>query len=274
MKIRTTALFATAFLAATTRLLFFPSTATATTINLTLYSEGFSESSIFQNLLNGQYSVVFLTADNMDSLYVSNGLIAGADEIGGIYELDTDLSDEDVVMGCWQDNLDPDHFGFDNNNQGSWRYLVAIRDSEDNSMALSDANGNLLWFEVVTDPEYGPDYVWNDATFEVSSEASVATPIAFYQGSWNQPPAPDLPTPVISAFSVTGQSAALSVANVQNGAFYAVYSSETPNGAKTLVECKQCDSDTTVEFSGLDATNSAKFFHVKGGDTQAAASEW
>lgn len=257
MKIRTTALFATAFLAATT--------AMGNSVTIDLMSDGFADD-IWTGLSSGDLELALLSGND---IHLNLGAVQNASNFDGQYTL-IEYTDEDgftYLSAEWSDKLD-----------GNPPYVVAIKDQHGTYTALSAGSNVWRW----QNPSQGGSNVGmgaglnnpvaeDDSPLEVSYSSWSGNP---WTGEADPPPASDLPTPVISAFSVTGQSAALSVANVQNGAFYAVYSSETPNGAKTLVECKQCDSDTTVEFSGLDATNAAKFFHVKGGDTQAAASEW
>ena len=247
MKIRTSALFATAFLAATTAM----GNSIDWAIDLADYS---FDQTLWNGMMEQTHEFVFLTGSN---LRIANGIVVGTPDNQGASEFEPDPDDNTMLGGTWTDDLADDA-----------TYIVGIRDrSSGTTYALATADADYIVFNYVRATNNASFY--NEADIVASSWSGNP-----WTGEADPPPAPDLPTPVISAFSVTGQSAALSVANVQNGAFYAVYSSETPNGAKTLVECKQCDSDTTVEFSGLDATNSAKFFHVKGGDTQAAASEW
>ena len=263
MKIRTTALFATAFLAV-------GSVSFANSIPWLLSDSDESGALLdidpIRNIADASWQFVFLT-DNNGTLTDNGG---GQEYIS--YEEDESSSFADnggFCEGTWSDNLDE-----------TAKYVVALWDGVSGSpwYAISD----------------GEDYITIDAAafaegYSPSPDDEGAAQLeAIIQGlldgdyvakdvsSGDEPAAPLAQQPSVSAFAVTGDAATLTIGNAVSGAWYAVFASDTPDlaSAKTLLgQAVQAEGET-LTFTGLDAAAAAKFYFVSGASAKGDAETW
>ena len=263
MKIRTSALFATAFLAV-------GSVSFANSIPWLLSDSDESGALLdidpIRNNADASWQFVFLT-DNNGTLTDNGG---GQEYIS--YEEDESSSFADnggFCEGTWSDNLDE-----------TAKYVVALWDGVSGSpwYAISD----------------GEDYITIDAAafaegYSPSPDDEGAAQLeAIIQGlldgdyvakdvsSGDEPAAPLAQQPSVSAFAVTGDAATLTIGNAVSGAWYAVFASDTPDlaSAKTLLgQAVQAEGET-LTFTGLDAAAAAKFYFVSGASTKDGAEVW
>ena len=251
MKIRTSALFATAI-----AIMAFSMLAHASSISYNVYANAI-DSNLYTQLYDGDLALVFLGVPAKTDLYVENGMIYNAQEYNGNSEIDYDWSDEEIISGIYEDELAPDSFG--DGTVASWWYLVAVKDQNGAYRALSCDGNDLIWLQVFDEgggtTAMGSAY--NQVEFEIIDEENICN---LFDGSWNVPAPDDPPVPVISSFSVSAGVATLVVTGAESGVFYTIWSGSTPATQDSFVECKQATGEE-VTFS-IATTDDAAFFKV------------
>lgn len=209
-----------------------------------------------QNDPTANWQFVFLTNDN--GTLTDNG--------GSNTYVDT-FDEDGVNEGNWNDNLD-----------ATAEYVVALWDGNGESPYYAIKNGND--YVTVGAESFisgwdtsGPSQDWLN---ELGGIVQGLVDGDYVAEAPSADPQPLEQRPTISAFSVSGNTATLTISDAVSGAWYAVFSSTTPDASatKTLLGEAQQASGETVRFSNLDATGDTKFYFVAGASTKAGAETW
>ncbi len=263
MKIRTTALFATAIFAV-------GSVSFANSFQWTLADSDTSGALLDIEPIKAHpdaaWQFVFLTNDN--GTLTDNG---GGQEWFDPDDYNSFAAEDGIVEGCWSDALDE-----------TATYVVALWDGISGSpwYAISDGEDYITIDAADFSVEYSPspDDPGDGATqLQAIIQALLdGDYVAETVSSGDEPPTPLARRPAISTFAVTGNTATLTICDAMSGAWYAVFTSDTPDlaAAKTLLgQAVQAVGDT-LTFASLDAEASAKFYFVTGASTKADAEVW
>lgn len=227
---------------------------------------GVFDEQLWTGLKAETHEIVFLTGDD---LRIVDGYVMGALDLGGTAQLDyvsdPDEDEEDAIAGTWTD---------DGDNNFDALYVVGVRDIESQEVrALATDDGNVLLFtwKAPINLKLPTDNLMDQGDIgDISASTWTGNPWTGEEGGGEPDP---LPQPSVSAFSVTGQTAALVVSGAQSGAWYTVWRAGTLGGEKEFVESRQASGET-VSFE-VSAAGNAGFFYVTGDRAeQTSADSW